>query len=117
MKVCASPIPFEPDYSNYDFERVRAQEDEHRTALKARLVEMGYKGPHTGEILRVPFADGAAQYMFADAKRQSCLIHLPYGDAWNSPDVRFLPKTEVLRRIAAERKLAAFFASKKSAAA
>lgn len=112
MKVCKSPIPYEADYSNFDFARIQADEDRHRDALKAKLVEMGYDGKRTGDILRVPMADSFAAYMLAHKGRKSCLIHLPYGDAWNSPDVRFLPLTEVLRRIDGQRKLDELFAAK-----
>ncbi len=44
-------------------------------------------------------ADGYALYMFADAGAKSVLVHLPYGDGYDYPDVRYIPKTEVLRRM------------------
>lgn len=113
MKVygCPKEIP-EPviDYKNFDLAKMQAAEDAHAAALKAHLIGKGYTGKHTGEILAVPYADGHACYMFADGGRKSVLIHLPYGDAWNNPDVQFLPKTEVLRRIQARKGLAALFA-------
>ena len=110
MKVYACPkeLPFEPDYRNYDFKKVAAQEETHRKALAEWLRKQGYTGKHTGKVLSVPFADGRANYMLADGSK-SCLIHLPYGDAWNSPDVQFLPKKEVLRRIAARESLNSLF--------
>jgi hypothetical protein len=38
------------------------------------------------------------------------LIHLPYGDAYQSRDVGFLPKKEIIRRLGSSKKLAALFA-------
>ncbi len=101
MKVysCPDEVQFpEPDFTSYDLAKEQAREQAHSEALKAWLIEQGYTGPYTGEILLEPHADGYAQYMMADG-RSSCLIHLPYGDAWNSPNVTHLPKKEVIARI------------------
>jgi hypothetical protein len=116
MKVhsCPNDIPAPTvDYNHYDQDSVDAAEAEHQTKLKAWLKANGYPGGHTGEIFSTPFADGAAQYMFADGPKP-CLIHLPYGDAWNNPDVKFLPKREVLNRIKKSAALAALFAKQQS---
>lgn len=103
MEVCALPKDLEypdADYKNYDLKREIKREEEHQDALKTKLIEMGFTGKHTGGILRVAFADGYAQYMMADGGRnKSYLVHLPYGDAWHSSDVKFLPKKEVVKRI------------------
>lgn len=106
MKVYACPEECptpQIDYSNYDHDKETAREEKHTKELKEWLIEAGYKGPHTGKIYSTPIADGAALYMVADAKRgsglSSCLIHLEYGDAYNDPDVGFLPKAEIIRRI------------------
>lgn len=107
MKVFACPeeVPApEMVVTNFDFAAWRKMEDEHQLRLKAWLIERGYRGKHTGDILAVPYADSYAYYMFADGPK-ACLIHLPYGDAWDSPDVQFLPKKEVLRRIEGKKKL------------
>lgn len=110
MKVCSSPITAPtPDYANCNLEAEQVKEKAYFDALKAKLIEMGYTGEHTGKILRERHADGYAQYMLADAPRQSKLIHLAVDDAWDSPNVRHLPKREVLRRIAAEARLRCIF--------
>lgn len=112
MKVYSCPDEIKPpeyDFTNYDHAKTEAVEKAHAEALIAWLRANGYTGKNTGKILRVPYADGSAQYMFADGSK-SCLINLPYGDAWDSPDVAFLPKKEVLRRIGLSDKRAAFFA-------
>ncbi len=102
MKVCAPPdeVPWsEPDYANYDPAKEARREEEHRIALKEWLIKAGYDGKYTGEILSEPMADGYANYMMADKGRSSFLVHLPYGDAWDSRNVEFLPRAEVIKRI------------------
>ena len=112
MKIYAVPaeVPFaETDYSSFNIERGRAREDAHMEALKAHLIKLGYRGPNTGKVLSMHVGDGAARYMLADGPK-SFLVHLPYGDAYHSPDAQFLPKAEVLKRIAAAEKVADLFA-------
>ncbi len=92
----------------FDTEKHLASEEAHKAALKAWLIKSGYKGKHTGEVVRFPVADGYAQYMLADGKK-SFLIHLPYCDAYDYRDVQYLPKAEILRRIEVSKKMAALF--------
>jgi hypothetical protein len=105
MKVfsCPAEVPEpQPDYKNYDRVKEQQAEDAHLEALKAWLVSKGYTGKHTGATVRFQVADGYAQYMLADGK-SPCLIHLPYGDAYQYRDVQFLPKAEILHRIEREK--------------
>lgn len=99
------------DYSNFDHAKVDADETAHQEKLANWLRKAGYTGKHTGTIYRTPIADGYAQYMIGDG-RKFILIHLPYGDAYQSRDVGFLTKTEILRRLEADRKFQALFAKK-----
>lgn len=111
MKIYDVPDELPPpvvDYKHYDHNKVQADEDAHCKQLKEWLQKQGYNGEHTGKILQEPHADGYALYMLADGPKP-CLIHLPYGDAWDSPNVGFLPKAEVLARIERQEKLAALF--------
>jgi hypothetical protein len=85
------------DYRTTDYDAWTKAENEHRATIKAWLLENGYTGRHTGRILRMPVADSYAEYMVADGA-PSMLLHLPYCDGYDSPDVQFLPKKEVLRR-------------------
>ncbi len=88
----------EPDYANYDSDSETRREEQHIADLAQWLRQNGYAGPNTGRTLSVPRADGYARYMYADG-RTPCLVHLPYGDGWEAPDVKYLPKAEVLRRL------------------
>jgi hypothetical protein len=118
MKVYGLPdeVPApKVDYSNFDPAKFQRDEQAHTQCLKDWLVSKGWSGKHTGKILYMPMGDGAAAYMLADGPK-SCLIHLPYGDAWNHPDAKFLPKSEVLRRIGSSAKINAIFADKKKVA-
>jgi hypothetical protein len=106
MKIftCPKEVPAPvPDYENYDSNKQMAAEEKHEADLKAWLKKHGYPGKYTGEIYSVGVADGSANYMVADG-RTFCLIHLPYGDAYQSRDVAFLPKKEIIRRIEADKK-------------
>jgi hypothetical protein len=104
---CPKEVPApEPDYTNYDREKEIRQEEEHMAKLAKWLRKAGYTGKHTGGIYRTGVADGCAQYMLGDKGRGGILIHLPYGDAWQSRDVQFLPKSEIVRHIEADKELA-----------
>ncbi len=100
------------DYRNYDREAVQAAEDAHIAALKAYLIDMGYTGKHTGDIYSAPIADGFALYMVADAARGAGLIHLPYGDGYQCPNVQHLPKRAIFDRIKSDKNMVSIFAKK-----
>lgn len=115
MKVYGVPeeIPFaKPDYANYDRDREEKREAEHMDAIRGWLAENGFDGEHSGKTLGFGVGDGYARYMLADKGRQSFLIHLPYGDAYQYRDVEFLPKKEIINRIELEERRAAFVASR-----
>ena len=114
MKVYACPAELpepETDYKNYDRVKEAAKIDAHKAALKAWLKNAGYTGKRTGETVRFHVADGYAEYMMGDG-RKTILIHLPYYDGYSYPDVAYLPKKEILRRMEADKRMAALFANK-----
>lgn len=102
------------DYSNYNHKKAQKDEENHQAELKQYLIGLGYDKPLTGEILQEPMADGYALYMVMDGGRNWGLIHLPYGDAYDSPNVQFLPKAEVKRRIQARKNINKLFSQQKS---
>lgn len=111
MKIysCPDQVPApKPDYSHYDHAKEQAAEEAHMADLKRWLILAGYTGKHTGKIYRDGVADGYALYMLADGSK-ACLIHLPYGDGYQSRDAQFLPKAEIVRRIEADARLSAMF--------
>lgn len=113
MKVYGIPaeVPFaEPDYSKYNREVEEARETAHQESLKAWMIENGYKGERTGEVVRFGVADGYAQYMFADGGRKSFLMHLPYGDAYQYQHVEYLPKAEIINLLDREKRMSELFA-------
>jgi hypothetical protein len=115
MKVysCPTEVPLpEPDYRNYNHDKVIKEEAKHQEALRTHLISIGYKGPATGKIYRTQVADGYAQYMLADGGRSSCLIHLAYGDGYQSRDVEHLPKKVILQRIEADERMTALWRKK-----
>lgn len=98
MKVYGCPQTLPAPEFDLDYKKQEAAEQEHQEKLKQWLINNGYTNKHTGEIYRTRAGDGCAQYMIADGN-PSCLVHLPYGDAWQAPDVEFLSKKEILKRI------------------
>ncbi len=97
------------DWSNYDIEQTIADEKQHMADLKKYIIDLGYDKPLSGEILKEQIADGYALYMVMDGGRDWGLIHLPYGDAYDSPNVQYLPKAEVKKRIMARKKFESMF--------
>jgi len=118
MKVYGIPkeLP-EPkvDYGNYDRDKAIEAENKHREALKGWLKRAGYTGKRTGEVAKFPVADGYAEYMLGEGKGKAVLLHLPYGDGYHYPDVKYLPKAEILRRIDADKRFAEMFKRKEVA--
>ena len=118
MKIYSLPeeleatIP-EPDYINQTFAEWGRDEELHRESIRQWLHENGYTGKNSGELFQEPIADGYAQYMLVEGAVgsgvRSFLLHLPYGDAYHDPDVEFLPKKEVLKRIKARKIVAEMF--------
>ncbi len=111
MKVYKLPQGLEapePDYSNYDAKKEQAAEAAHMQAVRDWLKKNGYTGPHSGKIYREGVADGYAQYMMADGPK-SFLLHLPYGDAYQSRTVSGMSKASVVKLIAAEDNFAKLF--------
>ena len=109
MKVYACPkeIAFpDTDYANFNLEKELAREEQHTADLKQWLTDNGFDGPNTGRVYSVPVADGHASYMFADKGRSSFLVHLPYGAAYQSRDVEFVPEAEIIKRMDASDRLA-----------
>lgn len=117
MKVYGLPEELEAtlpkvDYANFDHDKMAADEDAHKADIKSWLIANGYDGEHTGREFRTPQADGYARYMFGDRKGSPILLHLPYGDGWNSRDVEFLPKREVVKRMDQQDAMVSMFARK-----
>lgn len=112
MKVysCPPEIPApQPDYTNYDHAKETAAEEAHSAALKEWLITNGWSGKYTGEIYSEGVADGAALYMLGDNGAKSILIHLPYGDGYQSLNVQHVPRKVIIERIEAGKRLAALF--------
>jgi hypothetical protein len=112
MKIYDCPTQVPPpkiDYSkNFDYDKCQADEKAHELRLKEWIKANGYPGKYSGEIYSEQIADGYAQYMVCDGRSFS-LVHLPYGDGYQSRDIQFLPKKEIIRRIEAEKKFNEIF--------
>lgn len=111
MKIytCPKEVPA----PHFSVENWQEAEEKHSADLKNWLLTHGYPGARTGEIYRTPVADGYALYMVGDAGRgKAILIHLPYGDAYDSRDVAYIPQKEIFARIDAEKAFRAKWSKK-----
>jgi|SRR5947207_7182107 len=95
-----------------------AAQQEYLQKVRQLLLDQGYTGPHTGEVFRIPWADGYAQYMVAERGKAMALVHLPLGDGWHVPPymTRGLRKADILTDLARTKNLAALFNHKKGTA-
>lgn len=118
MKIYACPEGFEEpevDYTNFDMQKMIADENAHKERLAEHLRSVGYTGKHTGGVARFGVADGYAQYMLADGKGQygpSFLIHLGYGDAYSYQGIQHFPKKEIIENIERQQRIASMFGRK-----
>lgn len=114
MKVFACPdaAPFaEPDYRGYNSAAEEQREKSHLVDLADWLRQNGWTGERTGEVLRIPMADGYARYMLADGNSPA-LVHLPYGDAYHAPLAERLRYDEVIVLLDQEKKIAELFGAR-----
>lgn len=113
------PAP-QPDYKNYDHARELEREQKHQADLKAWLIANGWDGPNTGRIYSEHIADGYAVYMVAEGKKKASgfkfvLIHLPYGDGYQSRNVHWIPPKEIVERLDAADRMREVFQTARTA--
>lgn len=112
MKVFASPIAVKDyDFSKFNPETYDKHNEDFYAELKQALLDLGYTGKLTGELVHYPMGDGAAIYMVADAKHNTILIHCPIGDAWHLPEwqTRGLRKSDIVKQIANKKAMVKLF--------
>jgi hypothetical protein len=111
MKVysCPADVPAPPiDYENHDIKAMEKAEAAHRDAIRAWITQQGYTGKNSGKIISFAVGDGCAEYMLAEG-RTSGLIHLPYGDAYESRLAHLMTKSQVIAEIKSEQRMNELF--------
>ncbi len=119
-KVYSLPDEFEnkvPHFSFKEFQEkgVKAWQEIEKAfieELKKWAIERNPTQEHVGEVIKFPMADGYAQYLVAATKPVQ-LIHLPLGDAWDSPYANKTTKVDIERQVNANKRMAELFAKKK----
>lgn len=115
MKVYSLPAELtatlpEHDYINDSYEVWAKEEADHKETIRVWLKKMGFTGKNSGLIYKSQIADGYAEYMMVEGPGQrSSLMHLPYCDGYQDPDVSYLPKKEILERIKGRAKIDKLF--------
>lgn len=112
-KIYAAPKEIQvPSFNFRDREAWRKSEAEYIEKLKEFCKKHSKdKSEYVGEVISFPHADGKAFYMVFSLKPVN-LIHIPIGDAWQSPYADLLTKKRVIEMIEADRKLAELFKKK-----
>lgn len=114
MKVftCPKEVSYERlGYRDFDLAKEQANIESHKANLKKYLIGRGFIGKNTGEVVSFSVADGSALYMIAEGPK-TCLIHLPYWDAYQFPYVHRITKKEILDKIKSDKKIADMFKKK-----
>ena len=96
------------DFANFNHKKMIEDEENYLENLKTHIKSCGYKGKNVGEIVRLPQADGYAQYMVL-SMRPLRLIHLELGDAWNSQFAELLTAKKVNEMIEGAKRMAELF--------
>lgn len=99
------------DPPKFKMETWRKDESTWLKKLK-KWVTSRHKGEYAGEILRIPYADGYAEYMVMSLKPVK-LIHIPLGDAWQFPYAERLQSNDIKAAIDTEKAMNAVFAEKR----
>lgn len=88
----------EPELNFSEIEKYEQECEQYIANLKSHIQKLGYKGKNVGEIIRLPWADGSADYMILSMRPMS-LIHIPLGDAWHHPDADQLSAKRVQQKL------------------
>lgn len=86
----------------YDYEGHLKAEKEYASAVVKEAKAYGAH-PLAGAIVRVPFADGAAEYVVAKIAGSVSLICLEVGDKWRDSRFERLATVAELKRMTAQR--------------
>lgn len=103
-----------PEFNFSDIEVSKQEEKTFLDALRlwcknnSKAVDKSY----IGEVVKIPMGDGHALYMVSSLKPLE-LIHVPVGDAWDSPMAELLTTKKVVEMIDREKKIEAYFNARK----
>lgn len=80
-------------------------------ALKAWARKLAPSSPIAGELISMPYADGAALYIIVQSSGKHGLMTVPVGDAWRDPYFERSATVAILKeRVRADRAWAKRFA-------
>jgi hypothetical protein len=85
-----------PDYINFNLKEVLKQEEEFLGIVRNWAVERNPTDKYAGVEYSIPMADGHAQYIVLSSSPVQ-LMHLPLGDAWNSPFADRIRKSDIVK--------------------
>jgi hypothetical protein len=77
-----------------------------------KIYKPTYNQKYFGEVIRIPHADGYAEYMVVSL-RPLHLVHLQIADEWDSPYADLLTAKRVVEMIEANKRIEKLFSEKK----
>lgn len=114
MKIYAPPANIDrPDIMDFvrgrlDYAGLQLAENDYIAELKDFAKRTADGSNIAGELISVPYADGAAHYIVVKSSGKHGLMHVPIGDAWRDPQFERLATvkevTDMIRRDRAFRK-------------
>lgn len=98
-----------------DYEGHERAEQEYIAKLQAWAKRLAPTSPIAGELISMPYADGAALYIIVMSSGKHGLMPVPVGDAWRDPYFERSATVAILKeRVKADREWAKRWAARKS---
>jgi hypothetical protein len=88
------PAPWE-EYDGLSWEKTNEYFEENRRANEEAARKLGYKGEHTGKLVREGVADGYAAYMVMDNGKTFSLMHMDWMDGYHFPWAKNWTKADI----------------------
>jgi len=92
MQIYSPPSHIEaPDFGDYfgagkhDLDGYQKAEQAYIDTLKAWAKRLAPSSPIAGELVSMPYADGAALYIIVQSSGKHGIMTVPVGDAWRDP--------------------------------
>jgi hypothetical protein len=93
LNLYSTPSHIEaPDFGKYfgrdglGYQAYAEAEQAYIDALKAWAKKLAPASPIAGELVSMPYADGAALYIIVQSSGKHGLMPVPVGDAWRDPN-------------------------------
>jgi hypothetical protein len=108
MSVEIFSTPEEIKKPKFNFDTFMEDEEKYIKQIAQWLKDNGYNGKYSGEVIKIPHADGYAHYMVISLKPLE-IFHLDIGDAWHSEFAELLTVAKVKEMVTRQKALDEMF--------